>query len=147
MQRSVICILLSLLFWACQDTTFVSSVPSYPVHKELDLKGEYATFLADGTFRALRFTERRYNTEAIGYAGLLVCAACDEHYYAFDLCCPNCISRSNPLELDGFFAHCTTCGENYDLSYGFATPTKGICQEPLRRYHTVYSIDKLIINQ
>jgi len=133
---------------ACDSyTTFVSSVPSYPVHMELNILAEYPNFVPSGGIQALTFTERRYATEAIGYAGLLVYTAFDEQYHACDLCCPHCLKRDKPVEVDGMFAHCPTCGEDYDISYGYATPSRGISKERLRPYYTSYSGGKLLVYQ
>jgi nitrite reductase/ring-hydroxylating ferredoxin subunit len=62
--------------------------------------------------------------------------AMDGNYYAADLCCPNCVMKK-PVEIDGLYAVCPKCGEHYDLSYGYAFPTKGFTQYPLRKYPTI----------
>lgn len=131
--------MLAALLWGCGETTWVSSVPTYPVGMELNILGEYPHFVPAGAVQALRFTQPRYPNEAVGYAGLLVFTAFDMHYYACDLCCPHCLDRSHPLETDGIFAHCPVCGEDYDLSQGYATPTRGISKEALRHYNAFYN--------
>lgn len=136
-----------LVLMGCENTTFISSVPSYPVYWEMDLKGEYVHFMSSAVFQYYTFTERRYPTQALGYSGLLVMNAMDGNYYACDLCCPHCVSRQNAVEVDGFYAVCPTCGETYDLSYGLCIPTKGITREALRQYMVTYTGDKLIIRQ
>ena len=62
----------------------------------------------------------------------------DNSYHAADLCCPYCVQKNRPLEVDGFFAVCKLCGEHYDISYGIGFPTKGITDEPLKLYNTSY---------
>lgn len=145
MRRLLSCILLAVLLWACHDTTFVSAVPSRYVHLELNIAAEYPHFRPTGAFQAYTFTETRYPTDAIGYAGVVVWTAMDEHYYAADLCCPHCLRQNQPVEIDGIFARCPVCGEEYDLSWGYCVPTKHISKEALRRYHTSYSGDRLLI--
>lgn len=145
-RRIAALLLLICGLWACQGTTtFVSSVPSYPVHLELNILAEYPNFVPAGDIKALSFTSQRYPTEAVGYAGILVYTAFDEHYHACDLCCPKCLKRDVPIEVDGMFAHCPECGEDYDISYGYGTPSKGISTERLRPYTANYSNGKLII--
>lgn len=146
MKKTGFFVLLSLLLWSCENTTMVSSVPSYPVRLEVKITAEHPEFRPDGTFRALTFTERRFPTEALGYAGILVCTTCDEHYCAYDLCCPVCLNPSKPLQMDGWYAKCPTCGEEYDMSYGYATPTKNISKERLRPYHVGVAYDQIIIS-
>lgn len=140
----VLCTLF-LLFPACGHTTFVSSVPSYPVHLELNIYAEYPHFVPSGGIQYLTFTHQRYPTDAVGYAGLLVYTAFDEQYHACDLCCPKCLQRDKPVEPDGLFARCPVCGEEYDISYGYGTPTKGISKERLRPYTTSFANGKLIV--
>ncbi|MBQ9340294.1 MAG: hypothetical protein IJS13_08195 [Paludibacteraceae bacterium] len=138
-------LLLCLLVSSCEGTTFVSSVPSYPVHFEINILAEYPHFVPSGGIDHLVFTSQRYYTDAVGYAGLLVYTAFDEQYHACDLCCPKCLKRYIPIEPDGMYAHCPTCGEDYDLSYGLGNPTKGISKEMLRPYHCSYANGKLLI--
>ena len=83
--------------------------------------------------------------DAVGYGGLLVYTTMDERYMACDLCCPKCLKRDVPVEADGMFAHCPICGEDYDLSYGYGIPTKGIGKERLRPYNASYANGKLLI--
>jgi nitrite reductase/ring-hydroxylating ferredoxin subunit len=63
----------------------------------------------------------------------------DGHYHAADLCCPNCVNKTKPVEVDGLYAVCPICGEAFDLSYGYAFPTKGITKYPLRQYQAIYN--------
>ena len=61
----------------------------------------------------------------------------DGHYHAADMCCPNCVNKTKPVEVDGLYAVCPICGEAFDLSYGYAFPTKGITKYPLRQYQAI----------
>ena len=63
----------------------------------------------------------------------------DGHYHAADMCCPNCVNKTKPVEVDGLYAVCPICGEAFDLSYGYAFPTKGITKYPLRQYQAIYN--------
>jgi hypothetical protein len=58
-------------------------------------------------------------------------------YQAADLCCPNCIRRDKPVEIEGIYAICPVCKEYFDLSYGYAMPTKGKTKESLRKYQVL----------
>lgn len=126
----VVCCLLVLS--ACENKT--NPVPDYPVHLDLDIPAMYPHFVPDNGFQTLVFTQKRYDYELIGYAGVLVWVGMDGRYYAADLCCSRCIDQKQPVAPDGIFAVCPVCGEHYDLSYGLANPTKGIARQTLRRF-------------
>ena len=111
-------------------------VPHYPVYMDLDLVAMYPHFVPDNGFQTMTFTQKRYEYELIGYAGVLVWVGMDGQYHAADLCCSYCLSRTYPVEPDGIFAVCPVCGETYDLSYGLANPTKGKTKYPLRPFGT-----------
>lgn len=141
----VLTLVLSILA-GCEHTTTRSAVPSYPVHMELNIEGEYPHFRPNGQVSTMVFLAPRFPNEAVGYAGLLVFTAMDEKYHACDLCCPKCLKRDMPVEVDGMFATCPGCGEQFDISYGYCTPSKGIAKEALRLYNAYYAGGKLIIN-
>ena len=127
------------------ETVFFSSIPSYPVYLEYDVLAEDPHFVVTNTGAYKTFTEKRYERDAIGFAGIVIFVGFDAQYYAFDMGCPVCLRRKQPVEIDGMFASCPVCGEKYDLSYGFATPSKGISNEALRRYDVVFDGRKLVV--
>lgn len=90
--------------------------------------------------------ERRYETDYIGFAGLLVYIGMDMRYYAFDLACPKCLNRQKTIEVYGMFAVCPICDEHYDLAYGLATPSYGISHEPLRSYRCSWNGTTLTVS-
>jgi len=145
MQRLLSIAMVCLLMWACESNSIVNPVPNYPVSMELNILGEYPNFTYSNIGAYLTFTSPRYPTERVGYAGLLLFVNFNEAYSAFDLCCPHCLDRNTPLLVDGIFARCPNCGEEYDLSYGLGSPTKGIAENFLKTYKTSYYNGKLII--
>jgi nitrite reductase/ring-hydroxylating ferredoxin subunit len=84
-------------------------------------------------------TKAKYEREYLGYSGLLIWVGMDGNYHAADLCCPHCLLKNKPVEVDGIYAICPQCEETYDLSYGYAFPTKGVAKETLRKYPTSYT--------
>lgn len=138
-------LVLPFLFVACEPSSQMSSVPSFPVRYSLDLVAEYPHFVPDNGFQCLTFTQPRYDMDAVGYSGLVVWVDMAGRYHAADLCCPHCLRRTNRIEVDGIFARCPMCGEEYDLSYGLAVPMHGKSDEPLRFYTTFIQGTKLII--
>ena len=126
-----------LLLSACEKVNYRSSVPNVPVNYTLYITTEFPHFIVDNGFQALTVTSSKYERESVGYAGLLIWPAMDGHYHAADLCCPNCLKRNKPVEVDGLFAICSLCDEHFDLSYGYAFPTKGKTDEPLKKYQVL----------
>lgn len=124
-----------LLLSACEN--YRSSVPNVPVNYTLYITQEYPHFVVESTVQTLTFPYSKYERESVGYAGLLIWTAMDGHYHAADLCCPNCLKRNKPVEVDGIFAICPLCDEHFDLSYGYAFPTKGKTDEPLKKYQVL----------
>ena len=124
-----------------------TSIPSYPVHLMLNITAEYPHFVKENVCQTLTFTERKSQTDYIGYAGIVVSIGMDGNYHAHDMGCPHCLNRNKPVEIEGMYAECPICHEQYDLSYGYALPIKGISREPLRKYTATYSSlnGKLII--
>lgn len=139
MKKVLLLLLISFLFISCDsDTTFRSSVPTYPVQLDINILAEYPGFVTANGFQTMTFTEQRFVQDYLGYLGLVVWVGMDEQYHAADLCCPNCVYKNGRVEIDGIFAKCPICGEEYDLSFGLASPTKGISKESLRQYTTSY---------
>ena len=160
MRRFGLIFLLAFLFSSCDDTTFVSSVPTYPVrfvintnvgefvHFKTTALNEYVTLTEDGYRYNGRWIQARLVTDAYGYAGTIVFVSING-YDAYDLACPYCAAHGQkiPCDIDGIFAICPNCGEHYDLGSGTAAPQKGISKEMLRRYTILPNDGKLTITQ
>ena len=155
--RKTILFFVTLLFVSCEGTTFRSSVPSRPVQLSINTAaGMYVHFVREnvGAYVVVDGSGYHFNgqtlplTEGVdyyGFAGVVIYVDCNNAYSAFDLCCPHCISQMRPCEMDGCFAVCPICGEQYDLSFGYGLPVKGIGHEALRKYTTLYSYPRLTI--
>ncbi len=126
-----------------------SSVPSYPVQITIDTRiGQYVSFVPANmndyvlvTKAGVLYHDVLYPRDMAmyyGYAGVVININMNQSYSAFDLCCPVCVDRTKPIEVDGGFAVCPTCGEAYELMNGIGTPSKGISREALRRYSVRY---------
>ena len=138
MKHFSVIIIILLIFSSCEDVNRRSSVPNMPVSYTLYITREHPHFVVDNGFQAITITQKHFLEDYIGYAGLLIWVGMDNSYHAADLCCPYCVQKNRPLEVDGFFAVCKLCGEHYDISYGIGFPTKGITDEPLKFYNTSY---------
>lgn len=151
---------LAVLLLSCENNSFRSSVPTYPVHITIDTKlgefvhfqptatGSYVVANKDGYFLNGKYVLPLPVTDAYGYGGVV--AYVDMFgYSAYDLACPNCASKGlcQPCSIDGAFAVCPNCGEQYDLATGTAAPQKGLVRETLRRLNIITSDGKLTITQ
>ena len=122
---------------SCEDTNNMNPVSYVPVNYTLNITQEYPHFVVDNGYNVMTITKTRFDREYIGYAGLIVWIGMDGQYHAADLCCPHCLLKHKPVEVDGFYAICPECEEHYDLSYGYANPTKGMTKFGLKMYRTI----------
>lgn len=140
----------ALLSVGCKNTTFRSSVPSYPIHLEINTNvGMYVHFVPTSVMTYLIADEKGIHLngvtqpltvdQAYGFAGTVVYIDGFSPYSAYDLCCPHCLKRDMPCTINGMFAVCPVCGEEYDIYSGNGVPTHGIGNEPLKRYTTTYN--------
>ena len=140
----------ALLSAGCKNTTFRSSVPSYPIHLEINTNvGMYVHFVPTSVMTYLIADEKGIHLngvtqpltvdQAYGFVGTVVYIDGFSPYSAYDLCCPHCLKRDMPCTINGMFAVCPVCGEEYDIYSGNGVPTHGIGNEPLKRYTTTYN--------
>lgn len=149
-----------LVLGGCDNNTiFRSSVPMYPVRITIDTNvGPFVHFIPtasyshiivneDGYFYDGKFIQKPLGMDAWGYAGVVVYINMMGGYDAYDLCCPNCVYEQQACKVDGPFATCPLCGEQYTLGDGTAGPNKGIAKEQLRRLNVMNSGGRLTITQ
>ncbi len=150
MKRILLILGVALLSVGCKNTTFRSSVPSYPIHLEINTNvGMYVHFVPTNVMTYLIADEKGIHLngvtqpltvdQAYGFAGTVVYIDGFYPYSAYDLCCPHCLKRDMPCTINGMFAICPVCGEEYDIYSGNGVPTHGIGNEPLKRYTTTYN--------
>ncbi len=131
-------------FTACYDKV-ISSIPDYPVYLQLNLTTTYPTF-RNSVNQYLLFEKRIFETDAIGYGGIIVYTGFDGEYYAFDMACPHEAKieiKVKPNDLGQVV--CSECGTVYDISYGIGNPVSGPAKETLKRYRTSLSGDVLYV--
>jgi hypothetical protein len=159
-RRLVIGLVVLLSFFGCKDkNSFQSSVPAYPVYVEINTKTEFVSFTPENTNSYITVNSEGYKLndkfvkipsvfDKWGYGGVVVFVSMNG-YVAFDLACPYCAERgmNRPCQMNGIYAVCPECGEQYELASGYAIPAKGISHEALRKLAVQSSIDKLIVTQ
>ncbi len=150
MRQRLFILAVAALLTACQGTTFRSAVPDYPIHLEINTRvGMFVSFVPGnitshvivdaGGFHFNGITQPLTVQDAYGFAGTVVYIDASDSYAAYDLCCPHCLKRDVPCTIDGMFAVCSECGEQYDIYSGNGVPTRGIAKEPLKRYNCTYN--------
>ncbi len=163
----VIGVLLAICLLAgCEDTSFQSSVPAYPVHVEIDTRmgdfvhfqpsviGSYVVVDPTGYYYDGRFIRALSVTDHYGYAGVVVYVpiippSTGGEYCAHDMACPNCAKKQlrRQCQIDGMKAVCPECNEQYDLSFGIGNPIQGISKESMRPLQVLNQGGKLTITQ
>ena len=157
----VISFLVPFLFLlsGCENTTWQSSVPTYPVHAVIDTRAVFIDFTPENTNAYITVNAEGYKengrfvlpvtvSDAWGYGGLVAYVSMNG-YVAYDLACPYCAARGKkrPCTMDGMYAVCPECGEQYEIGSGYAVPQKGISHEALRQYNVLVSDGKITITQ
>ena len=133
-------------FSSCYDNV-ISSIPDYPVRLQLNLTTTYPTF-KNSVNQHLLFEKRIFETDMIGYGGILVYSGFDGIYYAFDMACPyEAKSTIKVYPNDVGQAVCKECGSVYDIGYGIGNPSSGPAKEVLKRYKASISGDVLYISR
>lgn len=135
------------------EVDVVSPVPTRPVSLRLNLKTEYTAFTSSNTGAYIACTERVLATDAIGYQGVLVTVSSSERYCAFDMACPGCLSRVEPVDpnyregkREMHFCtevRCPACGETYSVWDGMGWPSGQVAHKPLRQYRVYLQGDIL----
>lgn len=162
-RRVIIGLLLTAIVMAgCNETTFQSSVPAYPVRVVIDTRmGEFVHFqptaintyvivTREGYFYNGKMVLPRPVTDGFGYGGVVVFVNILSDYSAYDMACPFCAQKRKcvPCIVDGIYATCPECGEEYDLSSGVANPIHGIAHESLRQLNIAgKETGRLVITQ
>lgn len=152
----------AMLLTGCEGTTFQSSVPAYPVRVVIDTRmGEFVHFQPTAINTYITVTRDGgyfYNgkmvlplpaTDPCGYGGVVAYINIMGNYDAYDLACPFCAQKRKcrTCLIDGIYARCPECGEEYDLSSGVANPMKGVAHESMRRLQVINQDGKLTITQ
>lgn len=160
MRRYGIIAFLILVLCGCEDTTFRSSVPAYPVRVIIDTRvgsfvhfqptdmGTYVVANREGYYLNNMWVSASSAMDAYGYGGVVVFVGAFG-YDAYDMACPNCAEKGSckTCEISSAFAECPHCGELYDLLSGTAAPQKGIAHEAMRKLNIINSDGRLTITQ
>lgn len=149
MKQKVISILILLVVGvACTKET--NSIPDYRVRLSLDTDLEDKALRIVTGYKTYTRSNIDYNPnfEAVGFGGVLVVHAVDEHFYAFDLACPYEANPSVRIEVDelSLVAVCPNCKTEYSVfSYGGLGAPNGVGKEYLKKYQVFAKDNKLTV--
>lgn len=120
------------LFMLFSCSTEENPIPDRQVY----IKRNIATAGLTSSMTYLYIKNRTLATDRIGFGGIVIVRDAEGSFAAFDIACPNeCdedIVVGKPNEM--LQCACDSCGEVFDLSFGLATPTKGISHWQLKKY-------------
>lgn len=159
MRRFTLIMLFALGFLTGCDSTWKSSVPAYPVHIVIDTdRAEFVTFKdpgpteymvvnRDGFYLNGRFIRVADVTNACGYGGVVVYVNMFGSFDAYDLACPYCAQHGlqQPCTIDGMYAVCPHCGEQYNLYSGTSAPQNGLSHEFMRRLKIINASGRITV--
>ena len=144
-----IIILLLFSLPACNGYTYMSSVPAVPVQYVLNVLADDPTFVPANTGAYKIVKQKRFETDYIGYAGLLIYIGFDSQYHAFDLACPNCDRVDFRLTIgENGIVSCGKCGIKYDLNNDgvIFDKGKGTYESPRGLYRYPITYDGMRVN-
>lgn len=119
---------------SCSEEAPLYTIPWAPVNYKVDLNG--LDFELSNPLAYKVVTEKRSESDRIGYAGLLIVADLSgSTVFAYDLSCPVEDSKNILVEPqnDGK-ARCHTCGTMFVTMYGLGNAESGPSKESLQRY-------------
>lgn len=137
------CIVITLFLCGCETAT--DPVHNYPVRFEVNTKTVFIDFTPQNINAYITLDRDGYKENGIwklpttamdawGYGGVVLYVSM-VGYVAFDLACPHCAAegRRSPCEMDGIYAVCPHCGEEYEIASGYGFPRKGISKYAMHR--------------
>lgn len=150
-MKQTLYLFLLVLFVACKQEPQIQ-IPQRPVniiikdegilvHFFSGTWGDYVTADEQGLHYHGQTIYRQEGTGAFGYGGIVTIVTNNNNnpYASFDLACPNCYEKkAQPvrIKVEGIFATCPECGEQYNIGTGVGSPDKGISHYNLQRYTT-----------
>ena len=134
MKKYLLISLFVCLAFSCEDELY-SPIPLAPVNFKLSLNGGDEEL--NGALSYKIFTQKRLETDRLGYGGLLVINAVGANILnlkAYDLSCPVEVDPNTKIkpDEDGIKATCPKCGAVYNISSN-GIPISG-SKHPLKQY-------------
>jgi len=137
MRKIILSLLLIFTAFSCENEIY-STIPNAPVSYKLNLNLYVSDHqLNAGTGAYLKITQKRLDTDRLGFGGLLIINGVGlepVNLFAYDLACPVEANRNAlivPEDINetgtptAFTAKCQKCGAVYDIIGGFGTPKSG----------------------
>ena len=129
-------ILFFLLFLSCGKEEPRDILPFAEVHFRIDVNGFDNSLLNPLSYKVV--TKPRWQTDRIGYGGLLIVSGFNGEIFAYDLACP--VERNRNIRVvpsDNGTAVCPVCHSVFNTSFGLGSPVSGVARVSLQRYRVV----------
>ncbi len=143
---------------SCKNVMTENPVPDAPVSLNINIMQDAPILNVPGGYLSIRDTivagqrlqlvsqggsetvgQFKYG-EYIGFGGIVVFHTFDDHFAAFDLCCPNELKRTTVVEPNmAGSAVCPVCGTTYDIGFGTGFVSSGPSKFPLKQYTVLVS--------
>lgn len=152
--------MIALLLCGCESPK--DPVIGYPVRFEVNTKTVFIDFTPQNINAYITLNKEGYKENGVwklpatamdawGYGGVVLYVSM-VGYVAFDLACPHCAAegRRSPCEMNGIYAVCPHCGEEYEVASGYGFPCKGISKYAMHRIQDVrvsYNGDIITVRQ
>ncbi|MDL2222487.1 hypothetical protein LJB98_00130 [Bacteroidales bacterium OttesenSCG-928-M11] len=139
-MKKVWILLLLVCFYSSCEEEYVSNIPYAKVNLELNTLTQDYDLIPILSYKT--FTQRRYDTDRIGYGGILVTNGIGTgvlNLYAYDLSCPvEAMRNIRVVPNDYGEACCERCGAKFNISSGLGNPISGTSLG-LKTYSVTYA--------
>ena len=150
-------IIVSIVFAACKNNAYDSSIPNAPIYIRLDLSFHATQLNAPNENACFTEIDVVKGVRNIGYGGVLIHSSPTSNinnltgvdYSAFDMACPYEVDKTTRILPDesGMYAICEKCGSKFELTFGQIATKESLAKEILKRYNISRSGNFLIVTQ
>jgi hypothetical protein len=154
MKKTLLFVITIFILMSCENIMTENPVPNAPVSLYINIMQNAPILNVPGGYLSIRDTviagqrmqlvsqggtmetiEQFKYGESIGFGGVVVFHTFDDHFAAFDLCCPNELKRTTVVvpNMAGN-AVCPVCETIYDIGFGTGFVSSGVSKFPLKPY-------------
>lgn len=137
MKRIVTVLMIMMAVAACENNNYYSPIPNAPVSLQFDILRDAPNLIVIGGYQEFETPKKPY--QYLGFGGILVFNTFEDKLVAFDMSCPNEVSRQVRVHVKGIdgTVTCEKCGSVYDIGFGTGFNKSGPSQHPLKAYEVL----------